>query len=309
MNRKQAYLSSHARSRIKSCSLVGCRSMSGCCNTILREKRKTRDFFCVDLMHSESRPTSGVFPRDSLLLRSRSRERSQSSVKVVSRPSTPSRSAIGADLMKDRLIAALAEKRDLQRQLIGLKQVVEEFIVRLDFMLKCQSSPEACLEDLRDLGHELGVLVSDVDRERANDSTDSDRLQILVELSKCRSECDSLKEQNKNLTHAIEFLENSRVEQSDMSRNVEELDHSLSQVKRELASRDAEIESLQISHRHEMRRVEQEHEGQIIKLKNSICASNRIIDRWKKIYHEDMMRLQSRIGGTDNSTVLIKQST
>lgn len=205
--------------------------------------------------------------------------------------------------MKDRLIGALADKRDLERQLIGLKQVVEEFMVRLDFMLKCQASPEACLRDLQDLGFELSSLVNDVSGDKRND-----RISILVELSKSRHENESLREENSNLQELVDFLENTRVDEADSSRKIAALESKVADHKEEISVKEAEIETLKLSHEVERKRMEQTHGEECIKLKGSLSAANRIVERWKKIYHEDMVRLQSRIGN-NYSTVSTKQSS
>ena len=258
-------------------------------------------------MSQGSRLQSSFIPRDSLLLRSRSRERSQFLGKALSRPATPTRSQVVNDPMKDKLITTIAEKRDLQRQLIGLKQVVEEFIVRLDFMLKCRASPETFIDDLRELGTELGLMM-----EEAQDTsalrTDIDRFQTTTELARLRHEADCLRLEKMKLEETVKSLEQSRIELIDSEKQKSDLDLLVSETKQELILKDEEVHSLRESHKLEIERMERLHEEKIIKLKNSLSASNRIIDRWKKIYHEDMLRLQGRIGASQ-STVNSKQSS
>ena len=251
-------------------------------------EKKTKNF-CVGYMlnhnygyRSETRPT-----RESSLRRERSDSRTDSRSSSRMRPVTAltSNSAMYNASIRQRLVSALADNRDLNMQLIGLKKVVEEFIVRLDFMLKCRESPEACLNDLRQLSDDLDVLVQDCCNEEQGCRTDS--------AYQMRQLC-ALEHENRKLKEMVSFLEGERAELRESVRKSSQLESLLADAQKKLAEKDGELSELSLRHETELKRIRSVQNEEVSELKKSIAASNRIIERWKNIYHEDMMRMHSR---------------
>lgn len=207
--------------------------------------------------------------------------------------------------IRQRLISALADNRDLNVQLIGLRGVVEEFIVRLDFMLKCKESPESCLNDLRQLSDDLDEFVKDV---YCNEDQGGKAIVgRTIELSQRRRECCSLEHENRRLKGMVEYLENERAELSASAFKTTQLEHALAEAQTRLKEKDCELNELKVGHETELNRLQESHRDEISDLKKSITSANRIIDRWKNIYHEDMMRVHSR--GVQSATVKTQQSS
>ena len=177
-------------------------------------------------------------------------------IRSGSRPSSSDDSLCFSSMgWKDELHLALQEKADMECKLIGLKQVVDEFIIRLDFLLKCQASPEVCLNDLRDIRSELTCITSE------------------LQVNPCENE--RLRNENSRLRRIVD----------EASKGPE-----VQRLLRLIDEKDREIEKIKLTTDLDQQRRELSRDAEINRLKNALDTTTRLVERWKRIYHEGVGR-------------------
>ncbi len=155
----------------------------------------------------------------------------------------------------------------MECKLIGLKQVVDEFIIRLDFLLKCQASPEVCLNDLRDIRSELNC--------------------ITLELQVNTGENDRLRQENARLRRIID--EPSK-------------DQEVQRLRKLIDEKDREIEKIKLTTDLDQQRRELSRDAEVNRLKHALDTTTRLVERWKRIYHEDVSRSKIDYKSTQRSS-------
>jgi hypothetical protein len=190
--------------------------------------------------------------------------------------------------LRERLLSVEEYNNDLESQVIGLKLLIEEFVVRFDFMLKCNASVEACLLDLRDLEGQLYGLLRSVDTVKIQENTEDIFLENTTHIRFDRPIIQETQKKTASGTSAGRLGNDSGADEV-----IAKLESSLSSLRFELEGKSALIDDLKSNHKQEILRLERRKADDTRRLRTALASANDIINRWKRIYKDDML-LRSR---------------
>ena len=222
--------------------------------------------------------------------------------------------------MHGKLVDAVREKAHVQESLNDLKLSMEQFSVRLDFILKCTILPTSCLLDVRDFNDDLSAFVQHHCLDRTSPgpdpATDQSFCRMRDALTESEIACARLKKQNDSLQSSISLMRLSSVRSQTPNRfrtaSAEEAEGEarrmrsrIDTMKTEICEKQTMIDEMRQNHEAQLKRLEEVNREEVDTLRDALTSTSKSLDKWKNIYADDIARLRDEM---DEKTVRRSES-
>jgi hypothetical protein len=217
------------------------------------------------------------------------------------RSQTPSKLTLGLPLGSRAILREPVHKED---ELFSLKRSIEEFSIRLDFILNCIATPSNCLTEVKVLNQELVEFVESfcIGKTPVSRGSDSNLMGRLIEteerLSFLLEDHEKLRESlsnSKRSSPADRNLACRTITPEDPEEEASNIRLRIDMMKQDLIEKHIIIEEMRRSHESQLRKLDSVNREEVNLLREAVAALTQNIDNWKNIYTDDISRLREEL--------------
>ena len=250
---------------------------------------------------------------------SRSADAEKDSTPKHSKSISRSRSPPGVlNHVHGKYVDAIRDKAEIGKKLVFIKRSVEEFSIRLDFILNCATTPNACMGEIQAFNEEFSGFVreeclsDDTDWSQPSAGMAYDRMREA--LNKSEERCGALAGENEALRDQISDIkvniEKSRMDRprtpfrkisasrsplEDPEEEATRIRKRIDLMKQDLIEKQSTIEEMRSTHDAQVKKLDKMNREEINAMRDALSALGNSLEKWKTLYADDMARLREEL--------------